>query len=235
MDIIEDILEKFEKFNPNPKTELNYINEFTFLVAIILSAQATDKQVNIVTKNLFKEIQFPKDVLKIGNEKLESLVKSIGLFKNKAKNIYKLSEILIEKYDSKVPHDFNDLISLPGVGRKTASVFLNEILHERRIAVDTHVLRLVQRIGFLNHVSNNNSEKISSDEKLDFSKQKKKNEFQNIKYTPENVEKALFKVVPLKYQDRVSNWLVLHGRYVCTARNPKCEKCIIKDYCDKLF
>lgn len=210
---IEEILKIFAENFPNPKMELNFPNEFTLLVAIILSAQTTDKRVNIVTNELFKVVLTPQDILKLGEKKLSEYIKTVGLFKSKCKYIMELSKILIEKYESSIPKDFNILITLPGIGRKTASVFLNTILGEKRIAVDTHVQRLFSRIGF--------------DENLPGYKESK------AKYTPKQVEEALFKIIPEEYQSRISNWLVLHGRYICTAKKPKCDMCKISKYCKK--
>ena len=210
---IEEILKIFAENFPNPKMELNFPNEFTLLVAIILSAQTTDKRVNIVTNELFKVVLTPQDILKLGEKKLSEYIKTVGLFKSKCKYIMELSKILIEKYESSIPKDFNILITLPGIGRKTASVFLNTILGEKRIAVDTHVQRLFSRIGF--------------DENLPGYKESK------TEYTPKQVEEALFKIIPEEYQSRISNWLVLHGRYICTAKKPKCDMCKISKYCKK--
>lgn len=212
---IEEILKIFAENFPNPKIELNFPNEFTLLIAIILSAQTTDKRVNIVTDKLFTIVSTPKDILKLGEKNLSECIKTVGLFKSKCKYIMELSKILIEKYESSVPKDFNILITLPGVGRKTASVFLNTLLGEKRIAVDTHVQRLFSRVGF--------------DENLP--------EYTGLKtkYTPKKIEESLFKIIPEEYQSRISNWLIIHGRYTCTAKKPKCDICKISKYCKKKF
>ena len=144
---IDEVFKKLSKIYPNPKTELKHVNHFTFLVSVILSAQATDVSVNKVTKNLFMIVKTPKEMIDLGEKKLKTYIKSIGLFNSKAKNLIKLSKILEKKYNSKVPKNFNKLISLPGVGNKTASVFQNVILNLPRIAVDTHVFRVSNRIG----------------------------------------------------------------------------------------
>lgn len=220
---IEEILKIFAENFPEPKTELNFTNEFTFLIAIILSAQSTDKRVNIVTNDLFQAIKSPKDVLDLGAEKLSEYIKTVGLFKSKCKYIMDLSKILIEKYDSVIPKEFDILTTLPGVGRKTASVFLNTVLGEKRIAVDTHVQRLFSRIGFDSNITNENTKHLK---KIHDTKKQ---------YTPKQIEEYLFQIIPQKYQDKISNWLVLHGRYVCTAKKPKCETCKISKYCKKNF
>ena len=198
---VEAILEKFQEFNPEPKCEIIYDTDFNLLVGIVLSAQTTDKRVNIVGKSLFKIIKSPNDVINFGIENLENAIKSLGFFRTKSKNIYALSDRLIKNFGGKVPYDFDELITLPGVGRKTASVFLNTVTGENYIAVDTHVQRLAKRLGF----SNGN--------------------------TPLQVEQDLKKIIPEKFQSKISNWLVLHGRYICKAKKPACEKCFIRDLC----
>lgn len=201
MDNVKAILKIFEENNPNPRCELNYSTDFNFLVAIILSAQTTDKRVNIVTEKLFEKVKNPWDVLDLGKSNFEEAIKTIGLFHSKTKNIFKLSEKLIEEFDGKVPYEFEKLIELPGVGRKTASVFLNTLKGENYIAVDTHVFRVANRLGFSNGK------------------------------TPLDVENDLNKKIPEEYKNKISNWLVLHGRYVCKAKNPNCNDCIIKLLC----
>lgn len=211
---IEEILKIFAENSPDPKMELNFPNEFTLLIAIILSAQTTDKRVNIVTEKLFKIVSTPEDIINLGEHNLSECIKTVGLFKSKCRYIMNLSKILIEKYESSIPKNFDILITLPGIGRKTASVFLNTVLGENRIAVDTHVQRLFSIIGFNENIP----------------------EYKNLKkYTPKQVEDGLFKIIPEKYQSRISNWLVLHGRYVCTAKKPKCDACKISKYCKKNF
>jgi endonuclease-3 len=185
----------------NPTTELVYISDYTFLLAVVLSAQTTDVQVNKVTERLFKKYRTVDDILSLGVEKLQQEIRSIGLYKTKARNIIALSEILREKFDSRVPNSREELESLPGVGRKTANVVLNNLFGKPTIAVDTHVLRLSQR--------------------LDFSKNK----------DPLKVEQDLEKIIPPKYKMNISNLLVLHGRYTCRAQKPLCSTCILNDIC----
>jgi len=201
MSNVKAILERFLKNNPEPRCELDYSTDFNFLVAIILSAQTTDKRVNIVTKELFKTIKTPQDALDLGEKKFEEAIKSIGMFRTKAKNILKLSEILVKEYGGKIPYDFDRLVELPGIGRKTASVFLNTLTGANYIAVDTHVERLSRRLGFSGGKS------------------------------PFEIENDLKMLIPEEYQSRISNWLVLHGRYVCKAKKPDCKNCMIQDLC----
>jgi endonuclease-3 len=186
----------------NPESELQYINEFTFLVAIILSAQTTDILVNKATKKLFEVADSPQKFLELGVEGLSQYISTINLYPTKAKNIIKTSEILVEKFNSKVPDNFDDLILLPGVGRKTANVFLNNLHGHHVIAVDTHVARVANRIGIC-ETSN-----------------------------PLKVEQELEKNTPKKWLRDAHNWLVLHGRYVCKAKKPNCDQCKIQIYCD---
>ena len=145
---IEAILEKFQEFNPDPKCEIVYDTDFNFLVGIVLSAQTTDKRVNMIGENLFKIIKTPVDVINFGIENLEESIKSLGFFRTKSKNIYSMSERVVKEFGGNVPYDFDSLITLPGVGRKTASVFLNTLTGGNYIAVDTHVQRLAKRLGF---------------------------------------------------------------------------------------
>ena len=198
---IEALFTALKKNNPNPKSELNYINNFTLLVAVVLSAQATDKGVNKATKELFALADSPQKMLNLGQEAIIKYIKSIGLYKNKAKNIYQLSKILLEKYDGRVPDDRKSLESLPGVGRKTANVILNIAFKQPTIAVDTHIFRVANRTGLA--LGKNVLE----------------------------VEKILEKIIPEKYLLNAHHWLILHGRYVCKARKPLCSTCIIRDYC----
>jgi endonuclease-3 len=191
-----------EHNNYTPTVELEYSNHFTFLVAIILSARATDVGVNKATKSLFSLYSTPEEILSLGLEGLKFYIKTIGLYPTKAKNIIAMSSILVEKYQSNVPYEFESLVSLPGVGRKTANVFLNTVLDAEVIPVDTHVFRVSKRLGIAR--SNNVL----------------------------GVERELLAFVPKQYLSRVSNWFVLHGRYVCKARKPLCQQCKIRDYCE---
>lgn len=199
---VELIFEKFQESNSAPKIELNYINHYTLLVAIVLSARTTDVSVNKITRELFNIADTPEKMLNLGQNELKKRVNSIGLYNSKAKNIIGLSKILIERYNSKVPTDFDDLVSLPGVGRKSANVFLNSGLGIPTLAVDTHVFRVSNRIGLV----------------------KEKDVFKT--------EQSLLNVVPKKYLLYAHHWLVLHGRYVCKAQKPSCETCIIHDLCE---
>ncbi len=198
---IREICRRLLNSCPNPKTELSYISHYTFLVAVVLSAQSTDVQVNKVTTELFKKYRTIDDILKLGLSGLQENIKSIGLYKNKANNIIALSEILKEKYSGAVPRNREDLEKLPGVGRKTANVVLNSLFGESVIAVDTHVFRVSRRLG-LSDGSN-----------------------------PHKVEKDLEKIIPAKYKKYIGNLLVLHGRYVCKAKKPNCGKCVLNDLC----
>jgi endonuclease-3 len=185
----------------NPKTSLKYRNNFTLLVSVILSAQCTDTNVNNVTRNIYKNYFKPSHFLKLGLKKIKNLIKNIGLYNNKAKNLLNLSKILVEKYNSKIPKNFDELVQLPGVGRKTANVVLNEAFNEATIAVDTHVFRVSNRTGLANG----------------------KNPFE--------VEQQLLNVLPKKELKHAHHLILLHGRYVCKARNPMCNQCIINKIC----
>lgn len=198
---MEIVFERWQKENPFPKSELNYVNDFTLLVAVVLSAQATDKSVNIATKELFEVADTPGKMLLLGEEKLISYIKTIGLYKNKAKHVLGLSKKLIEDFNSIVPSTREELMTLPGVGRKTANVVLNVIFKQPSMPVDTHLLRVSPKIG----LAEGN--------------------------TPEKVEKSLLERIPSKYLYNAHHWILLHGRYVCTARNEKCDECIINDIC----
>ncbi len=200
-EIVNKIFEIWFEQNPKPKTELNFVNNYTLLVAVVLSAQSTDIGVNKATKELFKVADSPQKMLELGEENLRKYINTIGLFNGKAKNIIKLSTQLIEEHDSEVPDDFEALQKLPGVGRKTANVVLNCAFGHLTIAVDTHVFRVANRIGFV--------------------RQK----------TPEKTEIALLKKIPKKWQNHAHHWLILHGRYVCVARKPKCDICRVANYC----
>ena len=199
---INKIFLKLKKNNPNPKTELNYKNNFELLISVILSAQATDISVNSATSILFAKNNTPESIIKLGENGLKKHIKSIGLYNTKAKNIIKTCKILNIEYKNIVPNSFNDLIKLPGVGRKTANVVLNEAFNEPTIAVDTHIFRVSRKIGLSNG----------------------KNEL--------SVETDLLNVIPKKYIKYAHMWLILHGRYTCTARNPNCKNCCINNYCN---
>jgi endonuclease-3 len=195
------LYERLSKARPDPQTELVYTNPFTLLVAVVLSAQATDAGVNRATKDLFRIADTPAKMAALGEHGLAKYVKTIGLWRNKAKNVIALSKLLIERHGSEVPHDRDALEALPGVGRKTANVVLMEIFGEGAIAVDTHVFRVSNRTGLANGK------------------------------TPEQVEAQLMKITPPEYLHGAHHWLILHGRYVCVARTPKCYACVIADIC----
>jgi endonuclease III len=192
---------RLQKSNPEPQTELNYTNPFTLLVAVVLSAQATDKSVNKATTSLFKRADSPEKMLALGEEGLCGYIKTIGLFRGKARNVIALSKLLLENHGGNVPRNREELEALPGVGRKTANVVLNIAFGEKTIAVDTHIFRLANRTGLA----------PGKDVR--------------------EVEDALMRVVPGKYLLHAHHWLILHGRYVCTARAPKCAACIVCDLC----
>lgn len=198
---LEEMFSRFEKENPNPSSELEYVNPFTLLVAVVLSAQATDKSVNKATKSLFEKVTTPEQMVSLGEENLISYIKSIGLYRSKAKNVIGLSKKLIDSFNSQVPENREALMTLPGVGRKTANVVLNVIFKQPTMPVDTHLLRVCPKIGIAEGT------------------------------TPEAVENSLMKRVPPKFGLHAHHWILLHGRYVCTARNPKCEDCLISDLC----
>lgn len=188
--------------NPHPKTELYYKNPFTLLIAVVLSAQATDLGVNKATKPLFEQIETPEDIIKLGEENLLNYFKSLNYYKTKTKNIIALSKILIEKHQGLVPKQREDLESLPGVGRKTANVILNVAFHQPTIAVDTHIFRVSNRTGLA------------------------------IGKTPLEVELGLTQKIPLAYIHDAHHWLVLLGRYICKARKPECPHCPVRLYCE---
>jgi endonuclease-3 len=198
---INSLFKNLSKAIKNPKSDLKYKNKFTLLVSVVLSAQCTDINVNNVTKNIYPKYNKPEHFVKLGRKKIEKLIKSIGLFRNKAKSIYFLSKQLIEKHNKKVPKNFDDLYALPGVGNKTASVVLNEGFGLPTIAVDTHVFRVSNRTG------------------LAYGK------------NPNEVQQNLYKVVPAKYLKKAGHTLLLHGRYTCKARAPSCKTCVIIKYC----
>lgn len=186
---------------PDPRTELNFVNPYTLVVAVALSAQATDIGVNKATKKLFEIADTPKKMLALGEEGVADHIRTIGLWRNKAKNVIALSKMLIEEFGGEVPQTREALIRLPGVGRKTANVVLNEAFGQPTIAVDTHIFRVSNRTG------------LSPGK------------------TPDQVEEGLEKVVPPEFRLGAHHWLILHGRYVCTARSPKCGECLISDLC----
>jgi endonuclease-3 len=196
------IFERWQQANPNPTTELIYHSHFELLIAVILSAQATDVSVNKATGPLFAVANSPEAIFALGEHQLKSYIKTIGLYNSKAKNIIATCQQLIEKHDSQVPEDRHALEALPGVGRKTANVVLNTAFGHATMAVDTHIFRLANRM------------------KLAPGK------------TPLAVEKKLLSVIPAEFLKDAHHWLILHGRYVCTARNPHCQNCIVNDLCE---
>lgn len=202
---IENIFEIFFQLNPHPKTELEYSNNFTLLVAVVLSAQSTDAGVNKATKTLFAHYDSPEKIVSLGLENLKRYIKTIGLFNTKAENIIKLSEALIKDHHSTVPDDLEALVKLPGVGRKTANVVLNAAFGQPTMPVDTHVHRVANRIGL------------------------------STASTPSKIEKELLAVIPKKWLYDAHHHLVLHGRYVCKARRPECARCKIEKYCQWSF
>ena len=198
---INSLFKNLSKAIKNPKSDLKYKSKFTLLVSVVLSAQCTDVNVNNVTKSIYPKYNKPEHFVKLGQKKIEKLIKSIGLFRNKAKSVYLLSKQLIQKHNGKVPNNFDDLYALPGVGRKTASVVLNEGFGLPTIAVDTHVFRVSNRTG------------------LAYGK------------NPDEVQKKLYEVVPKKYLKKAGHTILLHGRYTCKARAPSCKTCVIIKYC----
>ncbi|HUO22817.1 MAG TPA: endonuclease III [Caulobacteraceae bacterium] len=198
---IQAIFDRFAAATDHPKTELNYDSPFTLVVAVALSAQATDKSVNKATQALFRDAGTPARMAALGVEGLEPYIKTIGLYRTKAKNMIALSNILLDRYGGEVPLNREALMALPGVGRKTASVVLNELDIEPAIAVDTHVFRVAHRLKLA------------------------------MGSTPDKVEAELMAIVPKPYLTRAHHWLILHGRYVCVARRPRCEACLIADLC----
>ena len=198
---INSLFNNLRKVIKNPKSDLKYKNKFTLLVSVVLSAQCTDVNVNNVTKSIYPKYNKPEHFVKLGEKKIEKLIKSIGLFRNKSKSVYLLSKQLIEKHNGKVPKNFDDLHALSGVGRKTANVVLNEGIGLPTIAVDTHIYR------------------VSNRTKLAEGK------------NPDQVEQELYKVVPNKYLKNAHHLLLLHGRYTCKARTPSCNKCVIIKFC----
>lgn len=198
---VDEIFRRLSKKDPSPKTELFYTNDFTLLVAIVLSAQATDAGVNKATPILFSVADTPEKMFALGEAKLKNYIKTIGLWTSKAKNIIGLSRKLLDEFDGKIPESREQLMSLPGVGRKTANVWLNCARSLPTIAVDTHVFRVANRLGLC------------------------------ATKTADATEAALEKVIPEKWKLHAHHWLILHGRYICKARVPLCEKCPLTDLC----
>jgi len=196
------IFERLREANPHPTTELVYRTPFELLVAVVLSAQATDKSVNLATAVLFKEFNTPEKIARLGVERLEDTIKTIGLFRTKARNVVALSKLLVEKHGGEVPADREALEALPGVGRKTANVVLNTAFGQPTVAVDTHIFRVANRTGLAPGKD------------------------------PLEVEQKLLKFTPEEFLKDAHHWLILHGRYVCLARKPGCPQCIIRDLCE---
>ena len=196
-----EVFDRFQKQNPEPASELKWKNAYTMLVSTVLSAQATDKSVNKATESLYKIADTPEKMLALGEEGLISYIKSIGLYRSKAKHVMALSKMLIEKFGGEVPADREAIMSLPGAGRKTANVVLNVVFKQPTMPVDTHLMRICPKIGLA--------------------------EGKN----PLEVENSLIERIPQKYMQHAHHWLILHGRYVCKARNPLCNECIIADIC----
>ena len=200
-DRVEAVFDRLSRVMPDPKTELNFSSPYTLVVAVALSAQATDVSVNKATDRLFAVADTPAKMLELGETGLVPYIASIGLYRGKARNVIALSRIVLEQHGGEVPLNRADLQALPGVGRKTASVVLNELGIEAAIAVDTHVFRVSHRLGLANAG------------------------------TPDKVEAQLFRVVPEQWLPKAHHWLILHGRYVCTARKPNCGGCVVSDLC----
>ncbi|HXV30749.1 MAG TPA: endonuclease III [Sinorhizobium sp.] len=198
---VEEIFRRFSVQRPDPKGELEHVNAFTLLVAVALSAQATDVGVNRATRPLFAVADTPEKMLALGEERLRDYIKTIGLYRNKAKNVIALCKKLISDFGGEVPRTREELITLPGVGRKTANVVLQMAFGQAAIAVDTHIFRIANRI-------------LLAPGK-----------------TPDEVEARLLRVIPKHYLYHAHHWLILHGRYVCKARRPECERCVIADIC----
>ena len=198
---MHEVFSRWQAENPKPASELNYVNPYTLLVAVVLSAQATDRGVNKATEALFKVADSPEKMLALGEEGLISYIKTIGLYKNKAKHVMGLSQKLLDDFEGQVPGSREELMTLPGVGRKTANVVLNVIFKQPTMPVDTHLLRVAPKIG----LAEGN--------------------------TPETVEKSLLERIPSEFLHDAHHWILLHGRYVCTARAPKCQECLIRDLC----
>ncbi len=199
---IHEFFKRLHAIDPKPKSDLEYTNNYTLLVAVTLSAQSTDIGVNKATNKLFSYVDNPQKMLDLGIDKLKDHIKTIGLYNNKAKNVIALSEILLNEFDGDIPNTREDLMRLPGVGRKTANVVLNVAFQQPTMAVDTHIFRVSNRTGMA----------------------KGKN--------PDAVEENLLKVVPEEFGLHAHHWLILLGRYTCKARKPECDKCPVRDLCD---
>ena len=198
---IVDVMERFKARNPDPKSELAWKDPYTLLVSVVLSAQATDKSVNLATEKLYAVADTPQKILALGVDGLIPYIKSIGLYRTKAEHVIALSRKLLDEFGGNVPHDRDALMTLPGVGRKTANVVLNVVWNEPTMPVDTHLLRICPKIGFAEGTS------------------------------PAQVEQSLLARIPPQYLNHAHHWLILHGRYVCTARNPRCADCFLQDVC----
>ncbi len=198
---VQEIFRRFAVQRPEPKGELAHVNAFTLLVAVVLSAQATDAGVNKATGPLFAVADTPEKMLALGEERVRDFIRTIGLYRNKAKNVIALSRMLVEDFGGEVPQTREELVRLPGVGRKTANVVLSMAFEQSTIAVDTHIFRIANRIGLAPGK------------------------------TPDEVEDNLVRVIPPEYLRRAHHWLILHGRYCCKARKPDCESCVIADLC----
>ncbi|MGQ0443897.1 MAG: endonuclease III [Beijerinckiaceae bacterium] len=198
---VAEIFRRFEAANPHPKGELDFVNAFTLLVAVVLSAQATDVSVNKATRALFALAGSPAKMAALDEEKLQDMIKTIGLYRTKAKNVIALSRRLVQEFGGEVPHSREALETLPGVGRKTANVVMNIAFGAPLIAIDTHIFRLANRVPLA------------------------------IGKTPLEVERGLEKIIPAAFKRHAHHWLILHGRYICKARRPDCERCLISDLC----
>jgi endonuclease-3 len=198
---VAEMFRRFQSAQPEPKSELEYVNPFTLLVAVVLSAQATDAGVNKATRALFAEADTPEAMLALGEERVQNAIKTIGLFRNKAKNVIALSRQLVEAHGGQVPGEREALEALPGVGRKTANVVLNVAFGQPTMAVDTHIFRVANRTGLAPGK------------------------------TPLDVELGLERAIPAQFMSHAHHWLILHGRYVCKARKPECPRCLISDIC----
>ncbi len=198
---VEEFFRRLSESNPDPASELEYVNEFTLLVAVVLSAQATDVGVNKATRILFSIADTPQKMVNLGEERIRNEIRTIGLYRNKAKNVIALSQMLVSDYGGKVPADREQLMKLPGVGRKTANVVLNVAFGQPTMAVDTHIFRLGNRTGMAPGK------------------------------TPDAVETKLVRRIPARWLHHAHHWLILHGRYVCKARKPDCPSCVVRDLC----
>ncbi len=198
---IRQVFEKFKSENPAPKPELDYFSPYTLLVAVVLSAQTTDKSVNKVTSELFKLADTPEKMCALSQDQIIQIIKPIGLSQNKSKSLLGLSKKLVEDFGGVVPSTREELMTLPGVGRKTANVVLNVVFGQPTMPVDTHLLRICPKIGLAEGK------------------------------TPETVEASLVERIPAEYMEHAHHWLILHGRYICTAKNPKCDECLIAGIC----